>query len=121
MNSNTQGQRRVYDSLPWNHQAKFRLESFQEWTWTPTGDKSKTKKKGGEYKTADKLAFLDIDEAGHTSPGDQKEAVAFVVKCWLTSSEDEGCPKWVGAGKQKLGKGDDLTTLYEGRVPQHIW
>ena len=100
---NTEGQKRVYDSLPWNHQAKFRLQRYQDWTWTPSNSTTAEKKKGGEYKTADKLAFVSIDEAGHTSPGDQKEAVAFIMKCWLTGGKGQGCPKGFETVANKLG------------------
>lgn len=48
--------------------------------------------KGGESKSVEKLSTVTVDEAGHTSPGDQKEAVAFVVKCWLHPGQDERCP-----------------------------
>lgn len=89
MGRNTEGQKRVYDSQPWNHQAKYRLEKFVDWEWP---DKTGKLSKGGEFKAIDKLASVTIDEAGHTSPADQKEAVGFLMKCWLHQQQDERCP-----------------------------
>ncbi|KAH7027383.1 Alpha/Beta hydrolase protein [Microdochium trichocladiopsis] len=96
---NTEGQKRVYDSIPWTHQAKYRMTKFADWFWLETsageagGSASKTHK-GGEFKSVGrKLAFASVDEAGHTSPGDQKEAVGFLVKCWFgKAGKEEGCP-----------------------------
>ncbi|KAI1374715.1 alpha/beta-hydrolase [Hypoxylon crocopeplum] len=86
---NTEGQKRVYDQQSWGHQAKYRMETFADWSWP---DKSGKLSKGGEFKAVDKLAFVSVDEAGHTSPGDQREAVAFLMKCWLRVGEDAACP-----------------------------
>ncbi|KAH9897374.1 alpha/beta-hydrolase [Xylariomycetidae sp. FL2044] len=86
---NTEGQKRVYDQQPWTHQAKFRMEKFKDWYWS---DKSGDVVKGGEFKRVDKLTFATIDEAGHTSPGDQREAVSSWVECWVLGGEDSGCP-----------------------------
>ncbi|KAI2612651.1 alpha/beta-hydrolase [Hypoxylon fragiforme] len=85
---NTEGQKRVYDQQPWNHQARYRLEKFAEWTWP---DESGNLTKGGEVKSADKLTFVSVDEAGHTSPGDQKQAVGWIMKCWLHQRTDATC------------------------------
>ncbi|KXJ91530.1 Alpha/Beta hydrolase protein [Microdochium bolleyi] len=89
---NTEGQKRVYDSLPWTHQAKYRMTKFKDWFWSDGANGNKMKK-GGEFKAVeDKLAFVAVDNAGHTSPGDQKEAVGFVVKCWLgKAGKEDGC------------------------------
>ncbi|KAI0170965.1 Alpha/Beta hydrolase protein [Pestalotiopsis sp. NC0098] len=86
---NTEGQKRVYDALPWNHQAKYRAQDFGDWEWP---DKHGKVTKGGQMKTADKLAFVSVDEAGHMAPGYQKEAVAFLMACWLLGRESEACP-----------------------------
>lgn len=79
----------MYDDLPWTHQAKYRLEKFADWSWP---NKSGSLTKGGEFKIVDKLAFVTLDEAGHTSPGDQKEAASFILKCWLSGGKGDGCP-----------------------------
>lgn len=90
--SNTEGQKRVYDSLPWAHQAKYRMTQFRDWFWPDSANGGKMTK-GGEYKAVgDKLAFVAVDNAGHTSPADQKEAVGFLVKCWFKKAgKKDGC------------------------------
>ncbi|KAH8645499.1 Alpha/Beta hydrolase protein [Xylariales sp. PMI_506] len=86
---NTEGQKRVYDDLLWDHHASFRLEKYTDWFWTSSGTQEVSK--GGEFKAVDKLAFVTLDEAGHTSPGDQKEATSIIMKCWLLAPEDPAC------------------------------
>jgi hypothetical protein len=93
---NTESQKRVYDNLPWRKQAAFRMHQYKDWYWP---DESGAWTKGGEIKTDDgrggaaKLAFISIDEAGHTSPGDQQEAVTWLVGCWTGAGRgDESCP-----------------------------
>ncbi|KAK3687691.1 carboxypeptidase Y [Podospora appendiculata] len=90
---NTEGQKRVYDHLPWRRQAAFRMRKFQDWAWP---DKSGTLTTGGQFKTAgdsgaaSKLSFVSVDEAGHASPGDQREAIAWLVGCWTGSARSDG-------------------------------
>lgn len=45
-------------------------------------------------KKAGKLSFFTVDNAGHTSPGDAPESVAFMVECWLNGNSRNGaqCP-----------------------------
>lgn len=86
---NTEGQKRALDSLHWNRQAAFRVKKFADWSWP---DKSGKLTKGGKFKGVDKLAFFTVDEAGHTSPGDQREAVEFLMECWVTGGKDDACP-----------------------------
>ncbi|KAH8590567.1 Alpha/Beta hydrolase protein [Bisporella sp. PMI_857] len=86
---NTEGQKRVYDDQPWNHQAKYRLEKFADWYWR---GESGVRLKGGDFKVVDKLAFVSFDNAGHTSPGDQDEAAAFILRCWINNGRSSGCP-----------------------------
>ncbi|KAI2601740.1 alpha/beta-hydrolase [Hypoxylon sp. NC1633] len=86
---NTEGQKRVYDQQPWSHQARYRMKTFSGWTWPSRSGRLNI---GGEYKAVDKLAFVSVDEAGHTSPGDQREAVAFLMKCWLGVGDPKACP-----------------------------
>ncbi|KAK7940719.1 alpha/beta-hydrolase, partial [Apiospora aurea] len=81
----TEGNKRVYDALPWSHQASFRLERYVDWEWP---DKSGAAHKGGEFKAVDKLAFATFDDAGHEAVGHQKEAGAFLVTCWLSTARD---------------------------------
>ncbi|ORY66577.1 Alpha/Beta hydrolase protein [Pseudomassariella vexata] len=96
---NTEGQKRVYDNQPWNHQAKYRLEKFADWQWP---DEKRNMNRGGEFKVVDKLGFTSIDEAGHTSPGDQKVVAAFIMECWLRDGGREACP--FGFGTKEILK-----------------
>jgi cathepsin A (carboxypeptidase C) len=86
----------VYDTLPWSKQAPFRLQPWTEWFWPSRAGSEKTQKleKGGQLKKAGKLSFATIDNAGHSSPGDAPESVAFIVECWVrgTSSHGINCP-----------------------------
>lgn len=45
-------------------------------------------------KRTGKLAFFSVDNAGHTSPGDAPESVAFMVECWVNGKSLSGaqCP-----------------------------
>lgn len=93
---NTESQKRIYDHLPWRRQAAFRMHQYKDWQWP---DEAGKLTKGGEIKATDdietvnKLAFASIDEAGHPSPGDQKEAVTWLVKCWTDGAkQDKLCP-----------------------------
>lgn len=96
MERNTEGQIRVYDSLPWSKQALFRIQPWRDWAFPRNNeDEDKVKvEKGGRVKKAGKLSFLTVDNAGHTSPGDAPESVAFVVECWTRGkgSEEVNCP-----------------------------
>ncbi|KAI1266248.1 alpha/beta-hydrolase [Xylariaceae sp. FL1019] len=85
----TEGQKRVYDQQPWDHQAKYRMEPFVTWSWP---DQSGKRNRGGEFKGPDdkrKLVFASVDEAGHTSPGDQKEALTFLMRWWVNEGDAE--------------------------------
>ncbi|KAK3934648.1 Alpha/Beta hydrolase protein [Diplogelasinospora grovesii] len=87
----TEGQKRVFDHLPWSRQAAYRMYRFKEWQWP---DESGKLTVGGEMKTADKLSFVSIDEAGHAAPQFQREAVSFLMRCWIAggSERDPRCP-----------------------------
>jgi len=94
--SNTEQAVRTYDRLPWKRQAAYRLHRFRDWKWP---DESGALTVGGDFKTADdgavanKLAFFSLDEAGHAAPGDQKEAVSWLVECWIDKQgADVRCP-----------------------------
>jgi len=65
------------------------MQKFDDWKWP---DQSGRMAKGGQFKTADKLTFVSVDEAGHMAPGDQKAAVAFLMACWLFDDTREACP-----------------------------
>lgn len=106
---NTEGQKRVYDTLVWRRQSSFRMGEFGDWEW-PSSPKSESQAesrgrearvmtKGGQWKKADdgevkdRLAFFTIDEAGHPSPGDQREAITWLVGCWTGTRKSDGkCP-----------------------------
>ncbi|KAL3418580.1 carboxypeptidase Y [Phlyctema vagabunda] len=96
---NTAGNIRAWEQTAWSKQALFRVMPFVNWFY-PSESKSQsieagmTKVKGGQVKSAGKLSFVTIDEAGHASPGDQPEAVAWIIDCWFNghSSKEGGCP-----------------------------
>ena len=81
----------MYDAQPWGRQARYRLEKFSGWEWPDAGGRLT---RGGEFKAVDRgrLAAVTVDEAGHTSPGDQKGAVAFIVDCWSHPRRGGLCP-----------------------------
>lgn len=85
---NTEGQVRVYDQLPWKKQALYRLNKFVDWYWP--SDEGKLK--GGQIKSAGKLSFVSVDDAGHASPGDAPDSIGFVVDCWLNGGVNSLCP-----------------------------
>ncbi|RDW75873.1 hypothetical protein BP5796_06694 [Coleophoma crateriformis] len=85
----TEGNIRFYEHLPWNKEALFRVQHFVDWFW-PNGKVGGMK--GGQAKSAGKLSFATVDEAGHTSPGDQPEAVAFLIECWVNGASVSGSP-----------------------------
>jgi cathepsin A (carboxypeptidase C) len=93
---NTEGQIRVYDALPWSKQALYRLQSFVDWVFPSVSDTAGgiILAKGGRMKKAGKLSFFTVDHAGHTSPGDAPESVAFIVQCWVSGRVTNGisCP-----------------------------
>ncbi|KAL1903422.1 hypothetical protein Sste5346_000048 [Sporothrix stenoceras] len=97
---NTEGQKRVYDNLPWSKQALYRISSWVDWVWPDTSSSNKDNgivdimTVGGQIKTAGKLSFATVAEAGHASPADQKPAVSFLVHCWITNGKsDPRCPQ----------------------------
>lgn len=88
---NSEGQKRVYNRIPWKKQAAFRLNQYKDWFWPKEGSNGVIRIKGGDMQTTDKLSFVTIDEAGHTSPGDQPEGVGFIVNCWVNGRKGS-CP-----------------------------
>ncbi|CAJ2507563.1 Uu.00g087490.m01.CDS01 [Anthostomella pinea] len=93
----TEGQKRVYNQQPWNHQAKYRMEPYVTWSWP---DRSGKRHKGGEFKGPDdkrELVFASVDEAGHTSPADQKEAVAYLMKWWVNEGDGSALSQVLGS------------------------
>ncbi|KAL4789281.1 Alpha/Beta hydrolase protein [Aspergillus venezuelensis] len=84
---NTEGQIRVYDSLPWSGMARYRLAKFSDWFYTKRKGAFLTAVKAGQVKgVKNKLRLVTVQEAGHASPADQPEAIAFVVQCWVNGA-----------------------------------
>lgn len=79
--SNTPGNKAVYDALGWSSQAEYQAESFVPWFWVNDSEMSV---KGGDMKGVEGLWFFSVDGAGHTCPGDQKEAVVSVVNAFIS-------------------------------------
>jgi len=76
--------------MPWSRQALYRISKWVDWEWPDVAGELTL---GGQIKTADKLSFATILEAGHASPGDQKAAVAFLLECWTSgANRDSRCP-----------------------------
>ncbi|KAM7203531.1 Alpha/Beta hydrolase fold [Rhypophila sp. PSN 637] len=105
----TEGQKRVFDSLVWRRQASYRMHQFVDWKYPlrlyayARGNKDADYQdflvKGGQWKKTDdgpiknKLAFFTVDEAGHASTYDQREAITWLVGCWMgMRKEDKRCP-----------------------------
>lgn len=70
----------VLNDISWSGQARFKTQALKPWTLL---DKSGTKIAAGNYKAYDRLAIVNVDEAGHMSPHDQPVAVMAVMKKWL--------------------------------------
>lgn len=88
--SNTEGQKRMWEDIPWSRQALYRISKWVDWEWPDVAGELTV---GGQIKKADKLSFATILEAGHASPGDQKAAVAFLLECWTNgATKDSRCP-----------------------------
>lgn len=75
--SNTPGLQWQYDNLRWSGQADYRIAKWRELEDVPGGE--------GIWKTARdaRLVFVGIDGAGHTVPGDAREASRHVIQRWL--------------------------------------
>lgn len=92
---NTEGQIRVWDSLPWKKWAPYRLAKFADWYYPKVGGRTSHLVKAGQVKgIVNKLQFLTVEEAGHASPGDQPEAVNFAVDCWVSGRSCNSIPGW---------------------------
>ena len=77
---NTPAQKRAYDRLGWTGQAAFQVATWRDWEFKNLDG---TLRKDGEEKRKGKPKFVSVDGAGHTSPGDQPEAVWSVMKGWI--------------------------------------
>jgi carboxypeptidase C (cathepsin A) len=80
--SNTPSVIRQYDNLPWRSQSEYRLQRLQNWYWT---DETGKKQKGGGTKGLPRLQVVTVNDAGHTTPAEQRIAVTEVVGRWLTT------------------------------------
>lgn len=82
--SNIGGGLLQYDNLPWHGQAGYRANrSLKPWYWS---DAEGNEHEGGLRKGISEgkgLNFVTIHDAGHMAPGDQREAVAYLVGRWL--------------------------------------
>ncbi|KAH8893116.1 alpha/beta-hydrolase [Thozetella sp. PMI_491] len=86
---NTPGQIRMLDEQPWKGQAWFRAQVFQDWFYrhgelVMQGESRRSGAiKGGKWKGSKRLSIFTVEEAGHTSPFDQPEAVGAIIRSWL--------------------------------------
>jgi len=82
--SNTPGQIRVFDSLPWKHQASYRQKEYTPWYF---GDASGQSKMGGLTKGLEQMLFVSVDSAGHDVPSHQPDAVLEIFQRWVKNSK----------------------------------
>ncbi|KAF5712492.1 carboxypeptidase Y [Fusarium mundagurra] len=90
----TPGQMRLLDEQPWSRQAWYRAQRYSNW-YVEDGElssnlDSKKARQGGTWKGDKRLALFTVDEAGHTCPFDQSEAVGAVIKNWIRLDSVEG-------------------------------
>ncbi|KAG4275799.1 carboxypeptidase Y [Fusarium proliferatum] len=96
----TPGQMRLLDEQPWSRQAWYRAQRYSNW-YVEDGElssspDSKKARQGGTWKGDERLALFTVDEAGHTCPFDQSEAVGAVVRNWIRLDSVEGQPRRTG-------------------------
>jgi carboxypeptidase C (cathepsin A) len=72
---------REFDELPWSKNMQFRLQPRANWAWT--GAAGGSPHKGGLMKGLRELTIAGINDAGHMSPGDQKQPVSLLVQRWI--------------------------------------
>ncbi|KAH8195414.1 hypothetical protein TruAng_010421 [Truncatella angustata] len=77
---NWEGMTEVLNSVSWSGQARFKTQALRAWT---LHDDSAEEIARGNFKWHDRLAIVNVDEAGHMSPHDQPAATSFVMKKWL--------------------------------------
>lgn len=75
---NTPGNAWAYDNLRWGGQAEFIVN---QWRGLPSHVAATGKWKGIR---SGKLAFVGIDGAGHTVPGDKRQAALDVFQEWVS-------------------------------------
>lgn len=75
---NTPGNAWRYDNLLWSGHADYRILKFEEL------DEEKYATTGFWKATKDgRLAFVAVDKAGHTVPGDKKEGAYRILQNWI--------------------------------------
>ncbi|UKZ55704.1 hypothetical protein TrVGV298_009528 [Trichoderma virens] len=81
---NTPGAFREWTDLPWHGNVQFRMNPKRDWYFE---DSTGARHKGGQLKGRGlQVQVAGVDNAGHMSPGDQKEAVSFLVREWIQQS-----------------------------------
>jgi cathepsin A (carboxypeptidase C) len=78
--SNTPGNIRAFDAIPWTRQSVYRQSQFKLWFYQGASGNSKT---GGLTKGVDRLVFVGVDDAGHDVPASQPVAALDILNRWL--------------------------------------
>ncbi|KAK4549433.1 hypothetical protein LTR36_006430 [Oleoguttula mirabilis] len=73
---------REYDELPWSGSMPYRLSPRRDWYFAEAKNGGELRK-GGQTKAYGRLKLAGVDDAGHMSPGDQKEGVASLARAWI--------------------------------------
>ncbi|PKK52363.1 hypothetical protein CI102_6816 [Trichoderma harzianum] len=81
---NSPGIFREWADLPWHGNIQFRLDPKRDWYFR---DSKGALQKGGQLKgRGQQVQVAGVDNAGHMSPGDHKESVAYLVHEWIQQS-----------------------------------
>lgn len=68
-----------FNDLPWSKREEFRAQPTVPWNILNRNSTS-----AGMKKSTLELQVASVDDAGHMSPGDQKQAVQALVQAWIT-------------------------------------
>jgi carboxypeptidase C (cathepsin A) len=72
---------KVLDSVEWSGQATFKTQPLKPWVLR---DDRGAKIADGNHKWNERLAIVNVNEAGHMSVRDQPAATSFVMRKWLS-------------------------------------
>ena len=76
---NAEGERIMANRIRWKHQSSFQVT--QEKAWSVEGGQD-----AGRFKSFDKLAFVEVYDAGHMVPSDKPQEALFLINSWLAGT-----------------------------------